>query len=344
MKIEENVKEHCSTHSTSAFSFMARAIPLKPLISYIIGQQKVPTQPAATNMNLVYIEPPSPVAASHSEGVTEPRCFCERYTLEQLLGSGAFGKVYRCNDTTTNRSVAIKYLPKKCVDYRDLERDRVRGTVPMEVFALSRLKHPNIIQFIDYYEEDFFYVIVTDMPSPDIRDLFDFIEKCHSDLTDQRLRYIFRQILDAIDYMHEHGFAHLDIKDENILIDRNDHVYLIDFGATQRIPRCKSDYLTSLRGTPHAMSPEQWQSKPYRGVEQDIWGLGVLLYTLHRGYPPFNGSDVLDSSRLAKLLAPSNPLTDLISKMLEFDVDQRISINGIRSHMWMVADQPDIST
>ncbi|KAI8610756.1 kinase-like domain-containing protein [Chytriomyces sp. MP71] len=117
------------------------------------------------------------------------------------------------------------------------------------------------------------------------KDLFDYIEK-KPRMAEGVARLIFKQIAEAVAYLHARGFVHRDIKDENVIIDDNMKVKLIDFGAARHIPKNRTDYFADFVGTLTYAPPECIASsettvlEPHRGPEQDVWSLGVLLFVL----------------------------------------------------------------
>lgn len=272
------------------------------------------------------------------------KTLCNRYIFEKTLGAGAYGVVFKSRDKTTEANVAIKCICRKSVNYGDLVRHRKYGFIPREAFILSGLNHPNIIKFVDVRHDESFFYIVTEFPEKgNVRDLFDFIEENES-IDESRLRKVFIQVVQAIEYMHKNNYVHRDIKDENVIIDSSDNVFLIDFGAANKIPQVMDDYFTDFCGTPHAMSPEIIHKVPYRGIEQDIWGLGVLLYSLTYREVPFDGHDTIVTGNFRSAgtsIQVSASLKDLISSMLEINVTKRINMSGIFSHQWMQEDELD---
>ncbi|KAJ3378929.1 hypothetical protein HDU84_007170 [Entophlyctis sp. JEL0112] len=117
------------------------------------------------------------------------------------------------------------------------------------------------------------------------KDLFEFVERAPQ-MDENVAMFIFKQVAEAVKYLHSKGFVHRDIKDENVIIDNSMRVKLVDFGAAMSIPRDKVDYFTDFVGTMTYAPPEccpivkDGQIEPYRGPEQDVWSLGVLLFVL----------------------------------------------------------------
>jgi serine/threonine protein kinase len=101
-------------------------------------------------------------------------------------------------------------------------------------------------------------------------DLFDYIKQSRGLISEDKIRIIFIQIVDAVHYLHGQGFVHRDIKDENVIIFDGDKVKLVDFGAADRIPTSQSDYFCSFRGTLRYTPPEMFTNPRHRGPQVDI--------------------------------------------------------------------------
>ncbi|KAJ3417027.1 hypothetical protein HDV05_007509 [Chytridiales sp. JEL 0842] len=177
---------------------------------------------------------------------------------------------------------------------------------------------------------------------------------------------IFRQITDAVGYLHARGFVHLDLKDENLIIDSSLCVKLIDFGCARTIPHSKSEWFEGLVGTKMYAAPEVVFGRRYRGPEQDVWSLGVVLYVLVEARMPFTEAQILEmgkeqeeveqereeneeevgevkkegKGRVGRKISyrtlRSNACRDLIGRMLEVDVEKRITMDEVAKHRWIV--------
>jgi maternal embryonic leucine zipper kinase len=264
-----------------------------------------------------------------------------QYALDKMIGKGGSAVVWRAANPETGQHVAIKCTSKNAIF--QLVCDPQRGYIPNEFFILSQVRHSNIIEFLEYTEDEIYYYLVTTTYENCV-DLFEFVE-LNGRIEERRLAHIAKQILSAVSYLHQQGYVHRDIKEENVLIDDNDKVYLLDFGFAGRIPQKRRDWFTVAVGTRHCMSPEILARQPYNGVSQDVWSIGVLLFTLAFGTRPFPDSAIdkmefgwkhLDFKTECgiDLSGYHEQLVELIQAMLCTDCDQRITINEALHHPW----------
>lgn len=148
--------------------------------------------------------------------------------------------------------------------------------IPMEIYLLKRVKHPNIVTVLDVYENEKFFQMIMEKHGSGM-DLFEFIDR--RPLMDEKLAcFIFRQIAKAVDYLHSLNILHRDIKDENIIIDQNFHIKLIDFGSATFMEKGK--LFSTFYGTTEYCSPEVLAGNKYQGPELEVWSLGVTLFVL----------------------------------------------------------------
>ncbi|WEW55343.1 serine/threonine protein kinase [Emydomyces testavorans] len=257
------------------------------------------------------------------------------------LGSGAYGqvKLARCKWNPTKKTV-LKYVTKKRILVDTWTRDRRLGTVPLEIHVLDFLrrdvmKHPNIVEMEGFFEDDInYYIEMTPHGFPGM-DLFDYVElRTHID--EAECRGIFSQVVSAIHHLHIKALVvHRDIKDENVVLDGERHVKLIDFGSAAYIKKGPFDVFV---GTIDYAAPEVLQGKSYHGKEQDVWALGILLYTIiYKENPFYNVNEIMDHP----LRVPFLPFTDdclhLIRGMLNRNLEERLTITQVMEHPWMKA-------
>lgn len=202
--------------------------------------------------------------------------YCKNYTTLKQIGKGAYGWVkmaYRNNDRLL---VISKFILKEklCSTFMITTDDKKE--IPMEIYLLKRVKHPNIVSVLDVYENEKFFQLIMEKHGSGM-DLFEFIDR--RPLMDEKLGcFIFRQIAKAVDYLHSLNILHRDIKDENIIIDHNFHIKLIDFGSATFMEAGKM--FSTFYGTTEYCSPEVLAGNKYQGPELEVWSLGVTLFVL----------------------------------------------------------------
>ncbi|KAG1051991.1 hypothetical protein G6F43_005848 [Rhizopus delemar] len=183
---------------------------------------------------------------------------------------------------------------------------------------------------LDYFEDDNHYYIV--MEYHETMDLFDYIEY-NERVDESNVRKIFKQLALAVQHLHDHRIVHRDIKDENVVLDKELNVQLIDFGSAAYLKHCKK--YENFVGTLDYAAPEILKGQTYSGKPQDVWALGILLFTLIYRENPFYDIDEIMSRELRIPFVLSNDSVDLIRKMLERDVEKRIDIHKVLAHPWL---------
>src|SRR6266581_1304793 len=219
-----------------------------------------------------------------------------RYRLLRLIGSGGMGEVYLAADTQIGRRVAIKLF--KAEDTSPLSSDLSRRAVRLfrrEMKTIAMLDHPHILPLFDYGEENVNGLLLTYMVMPFRKDgsLAAWLRRRSSKLLPLNdIEHFLFQAADALQYAHDHQIIHRDVKSSNFLIhsrkdnpDRPD-LLLADFGIA-KFNSAIASLSSSIRGTPTYMAPEQWKGQPVPATDQ--YALGVMIYELLTGYPPFQG-------------------------------------------------------
>ncbi|KAJ8599841.1 hypothetical protein CTAYLR_005615 [Chrysophaeum taylorii] len=292
-------------------------------------------------------------------GPEDPRTFedvYERPPDEKVLGKGGYGIVFRARRRVDGVDFACKQL--------DLGRLSSSGLAQLheEVNAMRRLDHPHICRLVEvFYSERRRCYLVMELCRG--RELFDALDrKCAKAgrpvrvFSERRVAELARQMLGAVRYMHERGVAHRDVKLENWLFDIDDaegsaHLKLVDFGlakvfARQHSMRAPSDQSFEDRvGSAYYCAPEVLRGDYDKRC--DLWSLGVIVYMLLCGAPPFwgaNDKEILRRVRSHPLAFPdelwsgvSATAISFVSGLLERDVDRRFSAQRALSHDFVVA-------
>ncbi|KAI3030518.1 hypothetical protein CBS147345_1839 [Aspergillus niger] len=285
------------------------------------------------------VQPMPEVRPTGTKEVPQKRTIADYIILEEM-GQGAYGevKLARMKKIPTKK-VVLKYVTKKRILVDTWTRDRRLGTVPLEIHVLNYLrrdglKHPNIVEMEGFFEDDInYYIEMTPHGLPGM-DLFDYIE-LKANMDEAECQNIFKQVVDAIHHLHTKALVvHRDIKDENVILDGEGRIKLIDFGSAAYIKNGPFDVFV---GTIDYAAPEVLQGKSYRGKEQDIWALGILLYTIvYKENPFYNVDEILDHPLRVPFLPFSEDCIDLIRRMLDRDVDNRLTISEVLEHPWMI--------
>ncbi|TNF35029.1 MAG: serine/threonine protein kinase [Deltaproteobacteria bacterium] len=226
-------------------------------------------------------------------GVKDPwigRTIVGKYRLDDVLGSGAMGTIYKAEQTSLGKEIVIKLLHRHLLGDPELTQRFQR-----EARAASRLNHPNCVQIIDFGQTDdgSLYIAMEYIPGDDLATLLE--REFPIDL--RRLVHIFKQVCLALDEAHANGVLHRDLKPENIMVadrrNETDFVKVVDFGIAKledNNPNSRRSFQTRtgiVCGTPEYMSPEQARGKEL-DARSDIYALGVALYHLTTDRLPFD--------------------------------------------------------
>lgn len=215
------------------------------------------------------------------EPVTEQHVYKGRYRVTHLIARGGMAQVFRATDLTLNRPVALKVLyPELSVDQNFVERFR------REAQAVANLSHPNIVPVFDWGEDEDTYFIVMELVEG--TSLAGLLREQRT-MSPASAATITAQVAAALAFAHRSGVVHRDVKPGNILITSDNIVKVTDFGIAQAIST--EDHLTaagSVMGTATYFSPEQAEGSLVDG-RSDVYSLGVVLFELLAGRPPFVG-------------------------------------------------------
>ncbi|XP_057286174.1 myosin light chain kinase, smooth muscle isoform X4 [Pezoporus wallicus] len=259
------------------------------------------------------------------------------YNIEERLGSGKFGQVFRLVEKKTGKVWAGKFFKA----YSAKEKENIRD----EISIMNCLHHPKLVQCVDAFEEKANIVMVLEMVSGG--ELFERIIDEDFELTERECIKYMKQISEGVQYIHKQGIVHLDLKPENIMCvnKTGTSIKLIDFGLARRLENAGS--LKVLFGTPEFVAPEVINYEPI-GYETDMWSIGVICYILVSGLSPFMGDN--DNETLANVTSAtwdfddeafdeiSDDAKDFISNLLKKDMKSRLNCTQCLQHPWLQKD------
>ncbi|KIW74027.1 hypothetical protein, variant [Phialophora macrospora] len=309
------------------------------------SQVSLPAEQSDESLDSIIMDEPLEHPPPQLTYIPHKKKTIEDFTILEEMGAGAYGQVklvrYKKGHST---KMVLKYVTKKRILVDTWTRDRKLGTVPLEIHVLDflrrdGLRHPNIVEMIDFFEDDINYYIEMLPHGIPGMDLFDYIE-LRTNMTEAESRNIFRQVVDAIHHLHTKAFVvHRDIKDENVVLDGEGRIKLIDFGSAAYIKNGPFDVFV---GTIDYAAPEVLQGRPYGGKEQDVWALGILLYTIaYKENPFYNLDEILDHPLRVPFLPFSEGCLELIRKMLDRDLEARATIQEVLDDPWLEDDDDD---
>lgn len=251
--------------------------------------------------------------------------FASKYILRKLLGEGASGKVYAASDIKTQEEVAVKILdPSLARDPRFIERFK------REAETLKTFNHPGAPKLLDFgvSETGNHYLVMEFSRGKNLKIVLDEERKFNP----AKALKVTMEILSVLDAAHARGIVHRDIKPDNVMVFPNDQIQLLDFGVAKLKER-KSSGITMegvAVGTPYYMSPEQASGDKDIDQRADLYSVGVLLYQMIAGVPPFDGKSMMHT--LLMILThpvPALPtqvpksLTDTLNKAMAKDRETR---------------------
>lgn len=252
------------------------------------------------------------------------------YTIVKFINNGSFGSCFLVNSTKFNQDFVAKVSMCENADSKYLE------SLKCEAEILSKLNHPNIVRIYDYFVDVGQVFMILEYCSGG--SLYDIIHDKVKKSTNKILKYSM-QIIDALSFMHNKGFAHCDIKLSNILLDKFDRIKICDFGLSHFLS--KNDKLKAdkgVRGTMNYMSPEILLGFDYDPYKADVWALGVTLFCLIKDRFPFCAAntnilleDINDNN--GKLTEKDGPLAEIINMCFELEPVNRPTMQATRLKM-----------
>ncbi|MFA7400276.1 MAG: serine/threonine-protein kinase [Sideroxydans sp.] len=249
-----------------------------------------------------------------------------RYQIISELGQGAMGVVYKAKDPLIDREVAIKTIN---LSLAQEEREEYEARFYQEAKAAGRLSHPNIVTIYDVGRtEDIAYIAMEYLHGRELRDILND----NKILPIGQVIDIISQVALGLSYAHEHEIVHRDIKPSNVMVIRDGHVKITDFGIARMASAAVRTQTGMVLGSPKYMSPEQVMGK-LTDQRSDIFSLGVMLYEMLTGQAPFMGENVNAIMYQTLNATPATPstvnadvpemLNFIVAKALAKDLDSR---------------------
>ena len=224
----------------------------------------------------------------------------DEYRLEALLGSGGMARVYRARDTQLNRLAAIKVIDVPFRADADYEA-RFRR----EAQAIAQLDHPNIVRLYRYGEvSGVLYMAMQYVEGRDLETILEENLKQGTRLPSERIKRVVTDVCAALDYAHAKGVIHRDVKPANILIDSTGRAILTDFGLALLVD---TGTRGEIFGSPFYIAPEQAISSANVTRQSDLYSMGVIVYEMFTGRPPFMADNPLDIALLHMTETPRLP-------------------------------------
>ncbi len=256
-----------------------------------------------------------------------------RYRIIQHLGRGGMAEVYKAYQTSLDRHVAIKVMHAFLTDEKDF-----LARFEREAKAVATLRHPSIVQVYDFdAEHDMYYMVMEFIDGVTLKSMLESMQERGEWLSlDDTVRIIL-SVGSALKYAHARGMVHRDVKPANVMITGDGHVILTDFGIAKIMSATNLTASGAMVGTPAYMSPEQGMGQA--GDERsDIYALGVMLYQLAIGQPPYDADTPMavilkhihDPVPMPRVLKPDLPeaVERVIVRALAKNPDDRYSDVG----------------
>jgi len=255
----------------------------------------------------------------------------KKYIQGDLLGKGGFAKVYKFTNLETDKLLAGKVMPKA-----NFTRSRSRMKLMSEIKLHKGLHHPNIVRFEHVFEDqDNVYILLELCANQSLNDL----AKRRKRLTEFEVQCYLIQMVDSLKYLHSNRIIHRDLKLGNFFMSENMQIKLGDFGLAAKL-EFDGEKKRTVCGTPNYIAPEILDGEVGHSYEVDVWSLGVMIYTLLIGKPPFETNDIkLTYQRIKENnysfpdnVSISENAKDLIKKILVTAPEKRLTLDEIILH------------
>ena len=256
-----------------------------------------------------------------------------RYSKGKFLGKGGFARCYEFVALNSRKVTAAKVVQKA-----SLTRTRAKQKLMSEIKIHRSLHHPGVVGFEHFFEDsENVYILLEICTNQTMSELV----RRRKRLTELEAQCYLIQVLSAVRYLHPHRVIHRDLKLGNLFLSEKMEIKIGDFGLATKL-EFDGERKRTICGTPNYIAPEVLDGKSGHSYEVDVWAVGVIMYTLIVGKPPFETSDVKTTYRRIRMLAYTFPETvtiseaakSLIARILVADPAKRPSIDEVLAHQF----------
>ena len=258
----------------------------------------------------------------------------KRYLKGKFLGKGGFARCFEFTNLENKRVSAAKIIAKST-----LTKTRAKQKLMSEIKIHRSLHHNNIVGFEHFFEDaENVYILLELCQNQSLNELLRRRKRLH----ELEVQCYINQLCAAIKYLHSHRVIHRDLKLGNLFLNDKMEVKIGDFGLATKL-EFDGERKRTICGTPNYIAPEVLEGKQGHSYEVDIWSIGVIIYTLIIGKPPFETSDVKTTYKRIRMnaynfpdtVSITEPARDLITKILNNDPGKRPTIDEILQHPWI---------
>ncbi len=259
-----------------------------------------------------------------------------KYTKGRLLGKGGFAKCYEVINNDTKRVSAAKIITKA-----SLTKNRAKQKLMSEIKIHRSLHHPNVVTFEQFFEDsENVYILLELCGNQTLNELVRRRRK----LTEIETKCYIMQLIEGLKYLHSHRVIHRDLKLGNLFLTEKMELKIGDFGLATKL-EFDGERKRTICGTPNYIAPEILEGRQGHSYEVDTWSLGVILYTLLIGKPPFETQDVKTTYKRIRMnvytfpdgSGISEPAKNLIQRILSSDPSKRPKFDEILAHPFLSA-------
>lgn len=238
------------------------------------------------------------------------------YIIESVLGTGGMARVYRGYDDKLDRYAAIKVIEPQLIASDEEEEYRERFL--REARSIARLNHPNIVGVYQFNQfEDRYYIAMAYIEGSNLRDVLKQVNSSNRSIPRKQMLKLLRDIADSLDYAHQQGIIHRDVKPSNIIVTREGKAVLTDFGLALN---AVEGTIGNTFGSVHYIAPEQAISSAQAVAQSDQYSLAIVAYEMLTGQVPFDDASAM-SVALKHISDPPPPPTE-INPDIPIDVER----------------------